>query len=157
MLRILFAAIVVIFCASLSANAQSSAGRYPTIEKEKIIVDSTTYIVRFTYRGEDSGYIIRDSTIIGYLSKKPSNKYRDDMFADPLLGNFVRFTKTYYRVYDRENKQTAIILLSRADKDHWNIQIVLGRWAEVLHMYDVAHSKTLQIPVKVLFAEDKLW
>jgi hypothetical protein len=125
--------------------------------QEKIVVDSVTYITCFKYKGEDSGYIVRDSTIIGYLSKKASNKYRDDMLADPYLGNFVRFMNTYYRVYDRENKQTAIILLSRADKAHWNVQIVSGRWAEVWRMYDVADARKLQMPVKLLLAEDRLW
>ncbi len=125
--------------------------------QEKIVVDSVTYIACFKYKGEDSGYIVRDSTIIGYISKKASNKYRDDMSADPYLGNFVRFMNTYYRVYDRENKQTAIILLSRADKAHWNVQIVSGRWSEVWRMYDVADARKLQMPVKLLLAEDRLW
>ncbi len=126
--------------------------------QEKIVIDSVTYITCFKYKGEDSGYIVRDSTIIGYISKKASNKYLDDMSADHYyLGNFVRFMNTYYRVYDRENKQTAIILLSRADKAHWNVQIVSGRWAEVWRMYDVADARKLQMPVKLLLAEDRLW
>ena len=122
-----------------------------------IVVNEDVMIKQFKYRGEDSGYVIKDSIIVGYISRRTSTMSRSDMGRNFQIGYRKNFDRLYYYIYNRDNKVVAMIERQQQKSKRFDVMITVYNSTKMFSFKNTTEEKVLPTALKMLLADNVLW
>ena len=120
--------------------------------QDSIVVPEMVSVKQFKHKGDDSGYVVRDSVIVGFIGK-----YVQRDWTYKYKGHIQNLDRTYYNIYDRTKKQVAIVEQERYHKNKHRVRIHVLNSDKTFSFGDVTEDKVLPTVAKLLLANNILW